>query len=363
MESSIKAQLRDRQHYLASNNAYPTLAVHPVNGNFEQQCAKKRFNDLVDKYRHAVGSENVPPRVMMMTMINSLAMQLMVSMMDSCQIELPHRKQLEDLAVNIVSKDFNIKEGDIIFDVHIVGLGNVEFPSNMKKEKEEFEPPPTLNYDASDEVQKRRFINSLISGASKKGHYIFHLGKDELDAINKDLIPVYQILMSANDLMYYMLPDSYAGAAMDSDQSKAGFEKLKFNADGIPVITVEAVNFPTLLHEIIKAVMELIATMALPDDKALLEYVYDEADFVLAEMWYLRLGPVYWERLLNCFPAAYLDVKSQILGKIFELPTNAFNAFIHSAISEYDTATAINQITTWGKQIKENIRSYNQEQI
>jgi hypothetical protein len=362
MNASIKTQLRNRQHYLAANNAYPTLAEHPVNGNFEQQCAKKRFNDLVDKYRHAIGSENTPPRITMMTIMQSITMHLMMSVAESCQIEAPHRKQLEDLAVDIVRKDFNIKEGDVIFDVHIVGFGNVSFPPDLKKEKEEFEAPPTLHYDANDEVQKRRFINSLISGASKKGHYIFHLGKDELDAINPELIPVYQLLMSSNDLMYYMIPDSYAGTAMDDDQTKAGFEKLKFNADGIPVITVEAINFPALLHEIIKAIMELIATLALPNDKRLLEYVYDEADFLLAEMWYLRLGPVYWERLLNCFPVAYLDVKSQILGKIFELPTNDFNAFMRSALSDYDTATAISQITTWGKQIKENVRSYNQAQ-
>ena len=49
------------------------------------------------------------------------------------------------------------------------------------------------------EKAKRRFINSLIQGASKKGHYMFHLVKDELENINPQLLNLYGVLMSVND--------------------------------------------------------------------------------------------------------------------------------------------------------------------
>lgn len=357
--------LRTRRHYLGANNAYPFQNDMPVLGNFEQQCAKKRFNDLVEKYKQATGLQNATAQEVIGTMGRNMSMQAMMSVMESVEIEMPHRKELEDLAVQIVREDFNIKEGDVIFDVHIVGL-NVQFPPEMKTEEEDmFEPPPTLNYDADDEVQKRRFINALISGASKKGHYIFHLGRPQLDRINPQLIPIYQLMMSSNDLLYYVFPDSFAqmAASEESQSNHAGYEKLSFNADGIPVITVEAVNFPTLLHEIIKGVLELISTLALPDDKALLEYVYDEADFVMAEMWYLRLGPIFWERLMDCFPTEHMDIKSLLLGKIFELPTVEFNLFMQSALSTDNTQNAISQLNTWAREIKDKIRSYNQRNM
>ena len=38
------------------------------------------------------------------------------------------------------------------------------------------------------EKAKRRFINSLIQGASKKGHYMFHLVEEQLNTINPRLL-------------------------------------------------------------------------------------------------------------------------------------------------------------------------------
>lgn len=363
MHSDIKSALRSRRHYLGDNNAYPTYLSEPQNGNFEQISAKKRFNDLVAKYRQAAKLPNQMSYQGITALPRNIAIQSYSSVMQSCEIEKPNYAELEKLAVDIVRKDFNIKENEIIFNVKIVGFGNVEFPENMKTEKEHLAPPKSINYDATDEVQKRRFINALISGASKKGHYIFHLGKEQLDRINPALIPLYQLLMSANDLMYYMIPDKVASAASATEGAKAGFEKITFDDNDTPIITVEAINFPTLLHEIIKAVVELIATLALPDDKKLLEFVYDESDFILAEMWYLRLGPVYWERLLNCFPIEHMDIKSILLGKVFEQSTNDFNVFMRYVLSDNDTGVAKTQLLNWAKKIKDDIRRYNQKNI
>lgn len=367
MNPEIKEALRTREHILGNNNAYPKNPIDPEKGNFEQQCAHKRFNDVIKKYQDATNTGNVPTQTFLKMLSESLIMHVFHATQMSCEYEKPHRKALEDLAVDIVRTDFNIREGDVIFNVKLKGLGNVPFPPEMKQDEEEMMEPPEITeanymYDVDDEVQKRRLINSLISGASKKGHYIFHLGKPELDAINNKLIPLYQLIMSANDISYWMMGESFVQMAMESDDdvSHAGYEKITFNEDGIPVITVEAVNFPTLLHEIIKAVVELIATLALPDDKAMTNYIYDMADYVKAEMWYLRLGPVFWERLMDCIPVNHAAIKSQLLGKLFEAETDDFNDIMRSAISTDNQQKAKNFFDDWGNRIKENIRDYNQ---
>ena len=61
------------------------------------------------------------------------------------------------------------------------------------------------------EKAKRRFINSLIQGASKKGHYMFHLVRRcNLDRIRShNLLNLYGVLMSIADLtvLGYAGPD------------------------------------------------------------------------------------------------------------------------------------------------------------
>ena len=314
----ITEALKTRMHPLGDNNAYPVLDSALHEGNFEQQCAKKRFNDVILKYQEATGTIGTEKMKFATYMQTNIMLHVFMGVMKSCEMEEPHRKQLEDLAVDIVRKDFNIGTGDVIFNVKLVGFGNVKFPDEIKSEKEDMMEPPEITednfeYDIDDEVQKRQFINALISGASKKGHYIFHLGKEELDAIDAKLIPIYQTLMSANDVMYYLIGNDYANNAAEGEENHAGYEKLSFDKDGTPIITVEAVNFPTLLHEIIKGVLELIATLALPDDKSMVDYIYDMADYIQAEMWYLRLGPVFWEKLISCFPPEYSILKLSLI--------------------------------------------------
>ena len=43
------------------------------------------------------------------------------------------------------------------------------------------------------ERQKRRFINSLIQGSSKKALYLFHMVEERLNQINPDLVNLYSL--------------------------------------------------------------------------------------------------------------------------------------------------------------------------
>ena len=58
-----------------------------------------------------------------------------------------------------------------------------------------------------DEKHKRRFINMLIQGSSKKGHYMFELVRSKVNEYNPNLAETYGKVMSINDLIYWLLDD------------------------------------------------------------------------------------------------------------------------------------------------------------
>jgi hypothetical protein len=153
----IKNTLKTRRHPLGENNAYPV--VHQLSdGNFEQQCAKKRFSDVVRKYQEATNTVDTEPRRFADYVLHNAIIHAFKGVQMSEKMERPHYRSLEKLAVDIVCKDFNIKEGDVIFNVKLVGMGNVKFPPEMKTDKEEMMEPPDITennfeYDIDDEFR------------------------------------------------------------------------------------------------------------------------------------------------------------------------------------------------------------------
>lgn len=113
----------------------------------------------------------------------------------------------------------------------------------------------------------------------------------------------------------------------------AGFNQLKFE-NGNPIVVAEGVNFPVLLHEFIKGTMELLATNALPNDDVLENIVLTQADNLLVELWGIRLGGIYWERINRAIPDNHMHNKGAILGHLFRLPTDEFNEIMMNVLSE-----------------------------
>ena len=157
--------------------------------------------------------ENIDPQTFM-----SLQPMLMQAARRIMQIESQNRETLENLAVELVVNEMGIPEGDLQFDAKLEKpdmSGMQTKPQEKKKKKEE---PQFPNFEMEDEAakrlqkldlekQKRRFINSLIQGSAKKAHYMYHLVNEKLNEINPDLVGLYSIVMSVNDLMYWIMPD------------------------------------------------------------------------------------------------------------------------------------------------------------
>jgi len=315
MSPDIERKLRSQEHPLGGHQAFPDVDKDGIPDNFEELIASQRFQDVVQKVKDATGVENIDPQTFM-----SLQPMLMQAARRIMQIESQNRETLENLAVELVVDEMGIPEGDLQFDAKLEKPDTSGMQMKpQKKKKKELEFP---NFEMEDEAakrlqkldlekQKRRFINSLIQGSAKKAHYMYHLVNEKLNDINPDLVGLYSIVMSVNDLLYWVMPDMegmMGGGGAES--AMAGKEELDLETDP-PTIKATGLMFPILVHELYKGVMEYISAHGLPSDPEMADEVIGMEDTLPAEVWDLRLGPVIWEKFLEVYPDNFFDMEEQ----------------------------------------------------
>lgn len=323
------------------------------NKNFQELLASERYRQVIAKVREYTGvntplrgEEGVMPLVqMMMTSFNEIV-----------RAESNHKQELEELAVELVTREMSIPEGALQFDAKIVGMGEID-TDNFNREMEE-EPniePVDVEIDLADEVgkinlekAKRRLINNMIQGASKKGHYMYHFVADKIREItgSENLLNQYGILMSINDTLYWQLSDETMKMMMGGaggGGSVGGKEEVKRNTNP-PTIVARGVNFPILVHELIKGILELFAIQGRPTDEEGNEdeswpEIQQSEDTLEKEVWDLRLGPSIWDRIRSQFPDEILidenkfELQNYLLQSIFQLPAKEFLIFMKEVLS------------------------------
>lgn len=295
MHPRTKERIEDPEGIYAKNKAFPG-GVSDV-----ERVAATRFKEIVDYVKGYYGTdENITdPSVK-----RSIQMEQMMAVRQVMSIEPRHREALRDLAMEIASKEegwmpYSVEDdepltmkdaiesglvvkrqsntGGVIYEFDYVKiqtyLGEKSINPNafqMKPAKLEKLPiPPNFSFDIDDltpeeerqlEIEKRNVINALIQGNAKKGQFAYQIEdyKRQLDQIDPSLYPLYNKIMSANDLMYFTDEDliealggNAAGEAGkggdpddDDDDDDGGDEKDLWYANGL--------IFPILVHELTK---------------------------------------------------------------------------------------------------------------
>ena len=82
---------------------------------------------------------------------------------------------------------------------------------------------------------------------------MFNLVSEELNNINQELLNLYGVLMSINDLLYWIMPDQMTMKAAEGGEGVQGSEEVDDTTDP-PTIkeTLKDYFFPVLVHELIK---------------------------------------------------------------------------------------------------------------
>lgn len=332
----------------------PLPSTGDENKNFQELLASERYKQVIAKVRQYTGVETpmVGERGVM-----PLAQMMMAAHNEIVQTESQHREALEQLAIELVMKEMGIPEGELQFNAKIVGMGEID-QSNFNREVEQ-QPnvdPVDVEQDLMSDLDsmtmekaKRRLINNMIQGASKKGHYMYHMVADRIREItgSETLVNQYGILMSVNDTLYWQLGDETMKMMMGGGGGEAmvgGKEEVDRNTDP-PTIVARGINFPVLVHELIKGIMELFAIQGRPtdeegnEDEEAWSDIEGSEDTLEKEMWDLRLGPAIWDRIRKQFPEDILtdenkvELQNYLLVEIFKLPAKHFLVFMKEVFS------------------------------
>jgi hypothetical protein len=322
MDPSIERKILGKETPYSNHPAMPKMSR-----DFIELVSSKRFKDTVTKLRSAL-TTSVGSTAPLTTgnPLTNLVMLVRTALNQSMSIESRNKQTLEKLAVALVTKELSIPKGALQFDAKLIGLGQSESTEKLRRQSEEpsreemtdlfkdvanHENDIEAFLDAMDtfdkEKSKRRLINSLIGGAAKKGQYMYHLVSEKLNEIHPDLIELYTVTTAIIDHLYWLYPEETIEAMSGSGGSEAGTSEINNETDP-PTVIARGINFPTLVHELIKGVYEVFGTHGLPDDPRQAEMIMGSQDTVPAEAWDLKLGPVFWELLQKSYP---IDILSE----------------------------------------------------
>ena len=343
MNPDLERKLADKETPYKDNPSIPQSEPEGVPSNFEELIASKRFIDVVNKVKYYTGQQgNVTDE----NTFRQLQMSMRGAISEVLAFEAENKEMLENLAVELVKKEMAIPEGVVQYDAKLVGIGDIsnegfanqsENPTEEEIEQEFGVNPEEAGNDVeefmsaveifNDEVAKRKVMNALIQGSSKKGHYMFVSVSERLTAIKPNIVRLYGILMSVNDMLYWIFPDEMMLGG-GGEGSKAGKEEVDPETEP-PTVRARGVFFPILVHELIKGTMEIIATQGLPDEKRQADMVMGVTDTLPMEIWDLRFGPYIWEKLLLTYPDRlqeddYKHIQNYLFSRISKLSTKDF---------------------------------------
>lgn len=275
--------------------------------------------------------------------------------------EARHKRQLEQLAVQLVRQEYDVPEDAVDFEAHITGHpemgGEPIRKTGLKMRKGNKRPPQGKSeQELKPNVTKRRLMNAMMHGAARKGQNLFHMAQDQLNRIDPGLVQDYSKLMAGNDFMYWGLDDETI-----SQESEGGTHAGQVRVDlsgPRPKVIAHGMTFPFLLHELTKGVLELMSLHGLDVDKETRDYVLDKTDNLESESWDIRLGPKIWEKFLEALDVDDLPMKSHIFNKLATLPPAEFNAIVHGLLNDQEQAK--NAVREMADDIR---RELNQEEV
>jgi hypothetical protein len=297
--SNTKVEKRLFEDYLGENvNTLPDKKIvslinenlHPFNRNefFSKDAPLISSKEFLRCYNlHNRRCENKP----------SNPMEILKLMQVISTKEHPIKEELQNLAINLVRDMYNVPDeidlkamleldnvvdGDCDSDVYNIS-------DERKEELQEF-------------IEKRRILNSLVHGcAVYQWTDAYYIVQDELNELDETLIEDYNNVSAMVNYWNWLF---YFGDMFDMGHMPM--------TQGINIPDVEnkeikasAINFPVLIHELSKGVIDYITQAGIPnfiEDGVSTEevsYILEEADKYSHEQWHYFFGPTLWKSLIE----------------------------------------------------------------
>lgn len=291
------------------------LSKHPVFQKHGKGMSDDQYAHLKSQYQSRTGKQHLDPNDMMR------AFQLIT------QVEHAHAHQLQQLAIDIVTKVWKISP-------QLIGQAEITNNIDIDTEKHKDEPED-LTPEQMEQVEKRITMNMLTHGSAiHMMTTMYHLAKEALDKIDNRLVPLYD-RFSTGAVLSSWYQDIEALLKLMGVQ-KGGSEQVQWNDDK-PQIVAKAIMFPLLLHELSKGVMEVLTMHQLSSlDPDTLKKVYKHADKYEHEFFHFFVGPAVWRKFLKVVPQ---DKLPRVVAALTGLKSKDVTAFIDAVVSDPEMAT------------------------
>ena len=312
---------------LGDNDAFPTSYDYP----FDYTVLKERYNEVCDAINE-IGLESLDE--------DYLTSELS-SLVTRCkELEKPIRDSLEKVCENTINRLFAIPEETINFSFKLVDKIKFKQPIRMRPESNgevAYTFKDISDIDLSNKaIGKRRFINSLIQGASYIYSNIEDLYVDDISRINEELLELYEKIRIINDYLLFIKKEKLSD---DKPMQGSYVETYVGNVGEKSTIKAQGLIFPLLLHDAIRGLFEIFSVYGLPSDRKKAEYIVNKADFVLAEPWDLRLGVGLWNKIFGGIEDTNLI--PYVFASFVKLPTDEFNIFTKEVLSNTEKGNAL----------------------
>lgn len=336
LPSDIKNVLKNHKTSLGQHPSFPPEEEI----SFDLMIAIKRFEEVRQKALD-LNLETYS--------IKSIEKKLQ-DIIDKCkEIESNFKTTLENICYNYVIDLFQVPNGLVAFDCKLVDKVNSDKAQIKNKETIDFDniKQRTRLHDA---VYKRRLINAIITGGASRLSQINKQLIGELYELSPELPLLYKQIQTLNE--YLLFTKNNMGIS-EKNKKQSGISILTIgNETTKNKIMVEGEIFPILLHESIRGFLEMFAAYGLPSSKKECAYVMSKADFLDAEPWDMRLGPLLWDYLTSVFKYPKSQELPMILTILFSQTTEKFNSIMQEIFGE----------TKRGKEIAQKIltKAYNE---
>lgn len=296
------------------------FAKHPILAQYGDEMSKKSWDHLQP------GEEGNQPFDNMR--------KCMGYIMQVERIESRHKKQLEELAVELTEKLWGIPSERL--EANLTGMGG-SFDKNFESD-EDYENSGEISPSLRDEINKRITMNLLVHGSSMHTLKTAHAGAQlltrnnierfidqELDKIDPNLVKLYNKIAEITGKQFWLL-DIGAMAEMGLGNAAVASSRVDYSKDN-PKVIAKGLIFPFLVHELFKGTAELLTHFGLEDlgaDDA--KKVINKADDIRHEPYLAMAGPALWRKLLPIKPAS--ATLASIMKKFAKMPPKQLHDFL-----------------------------------
>lgn len=241
------------------------------------------------------------------------------------ELERPHRNELEKYCINYVIDLFGVPEETVDIEVKLSDKIDLNRNSIILDPIDGDDELDAVS-DAmaiKGEVYKRRVLNALCMGGAMRMSGAFDKYMDNIEHLDPSLKDLYTKIISLNNYLLYTKSDF---GLTDEQKMQLGTVEVSLgNEENKAKIEAQGVIFPVLMSELIRGFMELFISHGLPSDRHTAIMVIGKSDFLKAEPWDMKLGPVLWDLLSNTFNDINSVELPYLLKRISKLNVDKFN--------------------------------------